>query len=473
MSPVKDEFGAYLATDSKAKGGKGSLAGTPVAVKDIIIVDNGLSSTAGSKILEPFVSPYDATVVQRLVAAGAVIPGKTNLDEFAMGSSTENSALGETTNPWDPTRVPGGSSGGSAVAVASGLVPLALGTDTGGSIRQPAAFCGVVGLKPTYGRVSRYGAIALASSLDQIGTFSWTVEESAKLLGVIAGYDPRDATSVDEQVPDYTKALTGSVKGLKLGLPKEYFSDGMQPEVEQVVRAAAGDLEQAGAKLVDISLPHTKYAVAVYYIVLPAEASANLARYDGIRYGYSAETDKNIDIENLEDVYYETRARGFGPEVKRRIMLGAYALSAGYYDAYYKKAMQVRTLIKEDFDKAFKKVDVILTPTTPTTAFKRGEKVDDPLQMYLNDIFTVPANLAGIPGVSVPAGFDKQGLPIGLQMLGPQWGEETILRVAHAYEQQHNHRLKTLPTVTGFRKNRRGPAKGGGWYTKRPGGQRG
>ena len=438
-------FGAYLsqAVTKPAAGTKlANLKGASVAVKDLLVTDDGAVTTAASKILEPFISPYPATVVEKLLGAGAVITGKTNLDEFAMGSSTENSALGDTSNPWDTSRVPGGSSGGSAVAVASGHASLGIGTDTGGSIRQPAALTGVVGLKPTYGRVSRYGVIALASSLDQVGTFSRTVADSALLLETIAGHDPKDATSVDKPVPNYGKALTGDVAGLKIGLPKEYFVDGMQPEVEQAVRVAANDIKAAGAEIVDISLPHTKYAVAVYYIVLPAEASANLARYDGIRYGYSAETDKDAGVDTLEDVYLETRARGFGPEVKRRIMLGAYALSAGYYDAYYKKAMQVRTLITREFDAAFKKCDVILTPTTPTTAFKKGEKTDDPLQMYLNDIFTVPANLAGIPGISLPCGFDGQGLPIGLQLLGPQWGEETVLRVADAYEGRHDWHAK-------------------------------
>ena len=421
----------------------GSLKGVPVAVKDIVVTDDGRPSTAASKILEPFVSPYDATAVAKLREAGAIITGKTNLDEFAMGSSTETSALGKTVNPWDPERVPGGSSGGSAVAVATRDVPLALGTDTGGSVRQPAAFCGVVGFKPTYGRVSRYGMIAMASSLDQAGTFSLTVEDTATLLTAISGADPHDATSVDQPVPDYRKALTGDVKGLKVGLPKEYFIDGVQPEVEQAVRAAADELKAQGAEITEISLPHTKYSIAVYYIVMPAEASSNLARYDGIRYGYSAETDPEADAKTLLDIYLQTKSRGFGDEVKRRIMLGTYVLSSGYYDAYYKQAMAVRTLIQKDFDDAFKDVDVILTPTTPTTAFKIGEKSDDPLQMYLNDIFTVPANLAGLPAISVPAGFDKQGLPIGLQLMGPQWGEETVLRAAHAHEQQHDWHAQT------------------------------
>ena len=420
----------------------GSLKGVPVAVKDIFVTDDGRPSTAASKILQPFVSPYDATAVCKLRDAGAIITGKTNLDEFAMGSSTETSALGKMVNPWDPERVPGGSSGGSAVAVATRDVPLALGTDTGGSVRQPAAFCGVVGFKPTYGRVSRYGMIAMASSLDQAGTFSLTVEDTATLLTAISGADPHDATSVDRPVPDYRATLTGNVKGLKIGLPKEYFIDGVQPEVEQAVRAAADELKAQGAEITEISLPHTKYSIAVYYIVMPAEASSNLARYDGIRYGYSAETDPDADPKSLLDIYLQTKSHGFGNEVKRRIMLGTYVLSSGYYDAYYKRAMAVRTLIRRDFEKVFADVDVILTPTTPTTAFKIGAKTDDPLQMYLNDIFTVPANLAGLPAISVPAGFDNAGLPIGLQLMGPQWGEETVLRAAHTYEQGHDWHTK-------------------------------
>ncbi len=418
----------------------GSLKGVPVAVKDIIVTADGRASTAASKILEPFKSPYDATVVTKLKEAGAVIDGKTNLDEFAMGSSTETSALGKTMNPWDPARVPGGSSGGSAAAVASRSVPVALGTDTGGSVRQPAAFCGVVGLKPTYGRISRYGLIAMASSLDQAGTLTTTVSDAATVLGVLSGNDPLDATSVDRPVPDYRKALAGDVKGLTVGLPKEYFDsaeDGLQPEVRKAVEAAADDLRGAGATIREVSLPHAEYAIAAYYIVMPAEASSNLARYDGIRFGDSVERDPDWRG-TLEEVYLQTRGRGFGDEVKRRIMLGTYALSAGYREAYYKKAMQVRTLITRDFEHVFGDVDVLLTPTTPTTAFKVGEKVDDPLAMYLNDIFTVTANLTGLPAISVPGGFDDHGLPIGIQLIGPHWGEETILRAAHAYEQQHD-----------------------------------
>lgn len=452
MSPA-DAAGAYLdqrkVTGSAEALKDGSLKGVPVAVKDLIVTDDGRPTTAASKILEPFVSPYDATVVQKLLEAGAIVNGKTNLDEFAMGSSTETSALGKTVNPWSHDRVPGGSSGGSAAAVAAREAPLALGTDTGGSVRQPAAFCGVVGFKPTYGRVSRYGLMAMASSLDQAGTFSLTVEDTATLLNVISGADPHDATSVDQEVPDYRAALAGDVKGLKVGLPKEYFIDGVQPEVEQAVRAAANELKANGAEISEISLPHTKYSIGVYYIVMPAEASSNLARYDGIRYGYSAETDPSADAKSLLDIYLQTKSRGFGAEVKRRIMLGTYVLSSGYYDAYYKRAMAVRTLIRRDFDKAFKGVDVILTPTTPTTAFKIGAKTDDPLQMYLNDIFTVPANLAGLPAISVPAGFDRQGLPIGLQLMGPQWGEEVVLRAAHVYEQQHDWHAKAPSDMKG------------------------
>ena len=437
MSPVKDQFGAYLSQAATGQAQVGdSLSGVMVAIKDLILTEAEGPSTAASKFLEDFRSPYDATVIRKLREAGAIISGKTNLDEFAMGTSTENSALGKTSNPWDDSRVPGGSSGGSAAAVAAGLAPLALGTDTGGSTRQPAALCGIVGFKPTYGRVSRYGVMAVASSLDQVGGFARSVKDVAKLMTIISGHDPHDATTVDRPVPDYTQALTGEVKGLKIGLPQEYFIDGMQPEVEQGVRQAAADLAAAGAEIIDISLPHTKYGIAAYYIIQPSEMSANMARYDGIRYGRRAQAD------SLLETYMTSRAEGFGPEVKRRIMLGAYSLSAGYYDAYYKKAMQVRTLIKRDFEQAFEQCDVILTPTTPTTAFKIGEKADDPLELYLNDVFTVSANLAGIPGISVPCGFDGQGLPMGLQLLGPQWGEETILRVAEAYERQHDWHTK-------------------------------
>ncbi len=418
----------------------GPLSGLTVAVKDSLVTADGAPTTAASRMLERFVSPYEATVVRKIRRAGATIVGKTNLDEFAMGSSTENSALGVTVNPWDESRVPGGTSGGSAAAVADGSADLAIGSDTGGSIRQPASFCGVVGLKPTYGRVSRHGLIAMASSLEQAGPLARTVSQAALLLGVLAGRDPHDATSVDTPVPDYAAALQKDVKGLTVGLPKEYASPGMQTEVAEAVATAGEDLQAAGAVLKEVSLPHTEYAVATYYIVMAAEASSNLARYDGIRYGYSAQTDPEVSstLQSLEDVYFTSRSRGFGPEVQRRVILGTYVLSAGYYDAYYKKAMLVRRLIRRDFERAFGECDILLTPTAPTTAFKRGENVEDPLQMYLNDIFTVPASLAGIPGISVPAGFDAGGLPIGLQLLGPHFGEEKILRVAHSYEQQHD-----------------------------------
>lgn len=437
---MSNPSGAYLATpEVVASFGDSldSIAGVPVAIKDLILVADDQPTTAASKILETYHAPYEATVIAKLREAGAVPTGKTNLDEFAMGSSTENSALGETSNPFDDSRVPGGSSGGSAAAVGAGHVPLALGTDTGGSVRQPAAFCGVVGLKPTYGRISRYGIVAFASSLDQVGIFARTPREAAIGLGAVAGADPHDATTVDQPVPDYPAALAGDVKGLKIGLPKEYFIDGVDGEVAAAVQQAADELTAAGATVQEVSLPHTKYAIGVYYVVGTAEASSNLARYDGIRYGYSAETDESVDVKTLEDIYFETRSRGFGPEVKRRIMLGTYALSAGYYDAYYKKAMQVRTLVTRDFESVFKDVDLLLTPTTPTTAFQKGEKVDDPLQMYLNDIFTVPASLAGLPAISIPAGKDSHGLPIGVQLIGPQWSEETLLRAADTYASNH------------------------------------
>ena len=415
-----------------------SLRGIPLAIKDIICTA-GIPTTCGSRILENFIPPYDATVVARLKAAGAIILGKTNTDEFAMGSSTENSAFFPTHNPWDLSRVPGGSSGGSAAAVAAGECLGALGTDTGGSVRQPAALCGVVGLKPTYGRVSRYGLVAFASSLDQVGVLTKDVTDAAILLGVIAGRDPLDSTSVDAPVPDYAAALTGDIRGMRVGVPKEYFIEGMQPEVEEAVRAAVDQLTDLGAEVVEVSLPHTDYALPVYYLIAPAEASANLARYDGVRYGL------RVQGADLEETYKVTRGRGFGPEVKRRIMLGTYALSAGYYDAYYLKAQKVRTLIKQDFDRAFERVDVIVAPTSPTTAFRIGEKVDDPLQMYLSDVFTLSVNLAGICGISLPCGFDRQGLPIGLQIMGPAFGEEAILRAAYAYEQATEWHKRSPP----------------------------
>lgn len=409
-------------------GDAAPLTGIPVALKDVLVTTDA-PTTAGSKILAGYRSPYDATVVGKLRGEGAVFLGKTNTDEFAMGSSTENSAYGPTRNPWgDLDRVPGGSSGGSAAAVAAREAMGALGSDTGGSIRQPAGFCGVVGMKPTYGRVSRYGLIAFASSLDQIGPFARTVEDAAIILGAIAGHDPLDSTSLAVSVPEYRAALTGDLKGVRLGVPAEYFVEGMQPEVEAAVRAAIAEMERMGAEIIPISLPYTKYALATYYIIAPAECSANLARFDGVKYGYAHQAG------DLRDSYELTRGEGFGPEVKRRVMLGTYALSSGYYDAYYIKAQKTRTLIKRDFDEAFTNVDAIVAATSPTVAFKLGEKVQDPLAMYLNDVLTIPANMAGIPGVSLTCGF-TDGLPIALQVLGPALGEEICLRVAHAYEQ--------------------------------------
>jgi aspartyl-tRNA(Asn)/glutamyl-tRNA(Gln) amidotransferase subunit A len=408
-----------------------ALTGIPLAIKDVITVA-GVQVTCGSRILQGYIAPYQATVIDKLCAAGAVILGKTNTDEFAMGSSTENSAYFTTHNPWDLRRVPGGSSGGSAAAVSAGECLGALGSDTGGSVRQPAALCGVVGLKPTYGRVSRYGLVAFASSLDQIGPFAQDVTGAAMLLQAIAGYDRRDSTSVNRPVPDYVAALSpGRIasRGLRIGVPKEYFVEGMQPEVEAAVRRAIDVLAGLGAEVQEISLPHTELALPVYYLIAPAEASANLARYDGIRYGLS------VPGETLWDGYRRTRGSGFGPEVKRRIMLGTYALSAGYYDAYYLKAQQVRTLIRQDFEQALEQVDVIACPVTPSTAFPIGEKVDDPLTMYLSDIFTLSLNLAGICGLSLPCGFDDAGLPVGLQLIAGPFQEETILRAAYSYEQ--------------------------------------
>ena len=406
------------------------LLGVPVGVKDVIAV-KGQPLNCGSRILKDFVSPYDATVTAKLKAAGAVVFGRLNMDEFAMGSSTENSAFQVTANPWDTTRIPGGSSGGSAAAVAASECVAALGSDTGGSIRQPAALCGCVGLKPSYGRVSRYGLVAYASSLDQIGCFTREVRDAATMLGVIGGHDPRDSSSVPQPVPDYAAALTGEIKGLKVGLPKEYLVGGLDAEVKAAVEAAVQQLAKLGAEVVEVSLPHTDYAIATYYIIATAEASANLARFDGIRYGLREPGADPIEL------YGKTRGKGFGAEVKRRIILGTYVLSSGYYDAYYLRAQKVRTLIRNDFLKAFEKVDVIASPTSPTAAFKIGEKSDDPLQMYLSDIFTISCNLSGMCGVSVPCGFTsgRPRLPIGLQLLGKPFGEESILRIAHAYEQ--------------------------------------
>jgi aspartyl-tRNA(Asn)/glutamyl-tRNA(Gln) amidotransferase subunit A len=416
----------------------GPLAGVPIGIKDIICTA-GVRTTAASRMLETFVPAYDATVTARLRRAGAVVVGKCNCDEFAMGSSTENSALGTTRNPWNGTRVAGGSSGGSAVAVAARECHASLGTDTGGSIRLPAAFCGVVGLKPTYGRVSRSGVIAYASSLDQVGPFARTVGDAAVLLETIAGFDPNDATSSPRPVPSYTAELGAGVRGLKLGLPREYFVEGMQPEVEAAVREAVRGLEQLGASVEPVSLPHTEYAIATYYLIATAEASSNLARYDGVRYGLRAPAG------SLGEMYQASRAAGFGPEVKRRIILGTYALSAGYYDAYYLKAQQVRTLIRRDFDAAFARVDALVAPIAPTTAFRLGERTDDPLQMYLSDIFTISVNLAGLPGLSVPCGFDDAGLPIGLQVIGRPFDEATLLRIGAAYEQATDWHRKAPP----------------------------
>ncbi len=415
--------------DARFKTGAplGPLDGVPLGLKDVLCT-RGVRTTAGSKILEGFVPPYDATVVARLARAGAVILGKLNMDEFAMGSSTENSGYFATRNPWDLSRVPGGSSGGSAAAVAADLAAATLGTDTGGSIRQPAAFCGTVGLKPTYGRVSRYGLVAFASSLDQIGPFAKDVEDAALMLQAIAGHDPMDSTSAAVPVPDYAAGLGQGVEGLKVGIPAEYFIEGLDPEVETAVRAAIEILKGLGAKTESVSLPHTEYGLAAYYVIGPAEASSNLARYDGVKYGLRVP-----GARDLIDMYSRTRGAGFGAEVKRRVMLGTYALSAGYYDAYYGKAQKVRTLVQRDFQKAFERVDVIVAPTTPSAAFRTGEK-EDPLSMYLNDVFTIPVNLAGLPGVSVPAGFTKGGLPVGLQVIGKAFDEAAVLRTAKAYE---------------------------------------
>ncbi|MFO7540232.1 MAG: Asp-tRNA(Asn)/Glu-tRNA(Gln) amidotransferase subunit GatA, partial [Chloroflexota bacterium] len=418
---------AAAADQRLAAGDNAPLLGVPIAVKDIICT-KGTLTTAGSKILENFVPPYNAFVVDQLEAAGAVILGKTNTDEFAMGSSTENSAFFTTRNPWDLTRVPGGSSGGSAAAVAAGLAYGALGTDTGGSVRQPAALCGVVGLRPTYGRLSRWGVVAFASTLDQVGTFGRTVADCAALFAATAGYDRRDSTSLNVAVPDVAAALTGNIKGLRVGVPAEFFVEGLDAEVETAVRQAIDQLEFLGAEIKPIALPHTRYALPAYYLIAPAEASSNLGRYDGVVYG------PRVEGTDMIDTVKQTRSL-LGPEVKRRIMLGTYALSAGYYDAYYGRALKVRTLIKQDFEAAFTEVDVIAAPTSPTTAFKIGEKTADPLSMYLADIFTLSLNLSASCGLSVPCGFDSQGLPIGLQLIGNTLQETTILNTAYAYEQ--------------------------------------
>ncbi len=434
-----DESGALeQAREAEARLGRGegsALTGIPLALKDVVTT-KGLRTTCGSRILENFVPPFDATVVARLRREGAVFLGKANMDEFAMGSSNENSAFGPTHNPWNRDYIPGGSSGGSAAAVAADLCSGALGSDTGGSIRQPASHCGVVGLKPTYGRVSRYGLVAYASSLDQIGPLTKEVRDAALLLQAIAGHDPKDSTSVPQAVPDYAGVLGREVRGLKIGVPREYFGHGLDPEVEAAIRAALKTLEGLGAELIEVSLPHTEYAVATYYVVAVAEASSNLARFDGVKYGFRAEG------KNLMETYLNTRTQGFGAEVRRRIMLGTYTLSAGYYDAYYKKGSQVRALIRGDFETAFKDCALIACPVSPTPAFRLGEKLADPLTMYLSDIFTISANLAGIPGISVPCGFSSGGLPIGLQLLGPVFGEAEILQAAYAFEQATDFHLR-------------------------------
>ncbi len=433
---LNPELNAFLSIDresaeesaEQAADGSGPLNGVPVAVKDNICT-KGSRTSCGSRILGDYRPQYDATAVSRLKKAGAVIIGKTNMDEFAMGSSNENSAFGTVKNPWDTSRVPGGSSGGSAAAVASGIVRAALGSETGGSVRQPASFCGVVGLKPTYGRISRYGLVAFASSLDQIGVFGRSSADVADVLGAIAGRDEYDSTTADVAVPDYRASLSSGVGGLRIGVPRALFGEGLDGEVRESVEKAIDGLESLGAEIVDIDLPHARYAIAVYYIIATAEASSNLARFDGVRYGFRAE-----GAHELREMYFKTREEGFGAEVKRRIMLGTYVLSSGYYDAYYAKAQKVRTLLKRDFLEAFEQCDVIATPTSPSTAFRIGEKSDDPIAMYLSDIYTASANLVGIPGISVPCGISGEGLPIGLQLLGPYWSEDRLLASASCFE---------------------------------------
>jgi aspartyl-tRNA(Asn)/glutamyl-tRNA(Gln) amidotransferase subunit A len=447
------ELGAYLHLDEKGalaqakaaderrqhKQALGPLDGVPIGLKDIFLTE-GLPTTCGSKILEGFIAPYSGTAVKKLGGAGTVLLGKLNMDEFAMGSSNEHSAFGVARNPWDKKRVPGGSSGGSAVAVAAGSAYATLGTDTGGSIRQPAALCGIVGLKPTYGRVSRYGVIAFASSLDQVGPMTKDVTDNALMLQAIAGHDPLDSTSVDRPVPDYVNALNTGVKGIRLGLPKQYFVDGTDPEVRRAIEAAIEAYKKLGATIVDVSLPTTDYGIACYYLIATAEASSNLARFDGVRYGLRKDPKKG-----LLDMYVETRAAGFGPEVKRRIMLGTYALSSGYYDAYYLKAQKVRTRVRQDFAQAFEKCDALLTPTSPTAAFALGENLADPIKMYLADVFTVSCNMAGLPGMSLPCGFTSSGLPIGMQLLGPAFSEDRLLGIARAYEREHDWHTRRAP----------------------------
>ena len=443
IEAVDDKVGAYTqvwrdqalmqaaAIDAKIASGEpvGAMAGVPISLKELICTTEGFT-TCSSRILQGFRSPYNATVTEKLLAADAVLLGKVNMDEFAMGSSTENSAIQKTSNPWNLECVPGGSSGGSAASVASDTCAISFGSDTGGSIRQPAAFCGCVGLKPTYGRVSRYGLVAFASSLDQIGPLSKDVTDTALAMNVICGKDPHDATSADLPTEDFVAGLKGGVKGLRIGLPKEFFIDALGSEVRSLVEASAAVLKAQGAEIVEVSLPHSEYAVTVYYIVAPAEASANLARFDGVRYGF-----RHPAANNVTEMYVKTKTEGFGPEVQRRIMLGTYVLSSGYYDAYYLKAQKVRRLITQDFDEAFKQCDVILTPTAPTPAFKRGEKSKDPLEMYLNDIFTISTNLAGVPALSMPCGMSASGLPVGMQLIGKAFDEATLLRAAYTYEQ--------------------------------------
>ena len=428
--------------DKEIKNGKevSILAGIPIGIKDIICT-KGVRTTAGSKMLESFIAPYDATVMEKINEQEMISLGKLNMDEFAMGSSTEHSYYKKTKNPWDLTRTPGGSSGGSSAAVAANMVPWALGTDTGGSIRQPAALCGVVGLKPTYGLVSRYGVIAYASSLDQVGVFTKDVEDCAMLLNVIAGKDEKDTTSVDMEKKDYTQSLNKDINGLKIGVPKEFFGEGINEEVKQSLLQAVEEYKKLGAEVEEFSLDIAELSLATYYIISCAEASSNLGRFDGIRYGHRAK-----EYSNVKELFKNSRSEGFGEEVKRRIILGTYVLSSGYYDAYYKKAQQVRTLVKEEFDKAFAKYDVILTPTAPTTAFKIGEKANNPLEMYLSDICTVSVNVAGLPGISIPCGLDSKGLPIGMQLIGNKFSEETIIKVAHAYERQTNFRQNYKPS---------------------------
>ncbi|MBU0731090.1 MAG: Asp-tRNA(Asn)/Glu-tRNA(Gln) amidotransferase subunit GatA [Proteobacteria bacterium] len=445
IDQVEKNVGAYITLDQEnamrqaegaddllAHGGGGALCGIPVSVKDVLCT-KGLKTTCGSKILESFVPPYDATVVKKLKEAGAIIMGKASMDEFAMGSSNENCAYGTPKNPWNLEHVCGGSSGGSAASVAARECIASIGSDTGGSIRQPASFCGVVGMKPTYGRVSRFGLIAYASSLDQLGPFAGSVSDCATMMNVICGYDNNDSTSVETTVPDYHLALCEGLKGLRIGIPGEYFSQGLDPEVEKTVRAGIEALKEAGAETVDVSLPHTEYGVAAYYIIASAEASSNLARFDGVRYGF-----RDQGPDELMEMYRKTRSRGFGDEVKRRIIIGTYALSSGYYDAYYKKASQVRTLIVEDYKKAFEACDVLVSPVSPIPAWRLGEKLDDPLSMYLADILTIPTNLAGIPGMSVPCGFNRAGLPIGMQLQAAHFEEEKLFRAAYNLEKQMN-----------------------------------